>query len=389
MAHVKQRGMSRVRNRWRARSVAACSVLASFMSVTPAVAGTPILPAAAPGYGVSVFASGVPSAREFAAGPAGLMFVGSKAAGNVYAVSYDPANPIKATNVRVIARGFEMPTGIAYRNGDLYIVDVRKILVMRDVIHHLDAPSKPEVIVNDLPWEEGDHDWKFIAFGPDGKLYVPIGSPCNACYTGPDFATIMRMNADGSQRERIASGVRNTVGFDWQPQTGTFWFTENGRDNLGDDIPSDELNRLDKVGAHFGFPYCHQGNLADPDLGQGHPCDRYTPPAVRLGAHLAPLGMRFYTGTAMPALRGGVVIAEHGSWNRTGYAGYRVVGLPRVPTTGAATADGQIVLLNFLTPDGHVTGRPADVQPLSDGSLLVSDDRQGAIFRLVGKEKTP
>lgn len=387
MAQGQPGGASRVRRRRSAVAMMAFSVLAVLARITPAFAATPILPAVAPGYGVGVFAPGVPSAREFAAGPPGLMFVGSKTAGNVYALSYDPLSPTKATRVRVIARGFEMPTGIAYRNGDLYIADIRRILVVRDVLHHLDAPAKPEVIVNDLPWKEGDHDWKFIAFGPDGKLYVPIGSPCNACYTGPDFATILRMNADGSQRERIASGVRNTVGFDWQPGTGTFWFTENGRDNLGDDLPSDELNRLDKVGAHFGFPYCHQGDLADPELGQGHPCERYTPPAVRLGAHLAPLGMRFYTGTAMPELRGGVVIAEHGSWNRTGYAGYRVIGLPRVPTTGTATAKGEIVLMNFLTPDGQVTGRPADVQPLSDGSILVSDDRQGAIFRLVGKEK--
>ena len=170
------------------------------------------------------------------------------------------------------------------------------------------------------------HGWKFIAFGPDGKLYVPVGAPCNVCEPpGPLHATITRMDAAGGAPEVIARGVRNSVGFDFHPETGELWFTDNGRDWLGDDAPPDELNRLGRPGEHFGFPYCHGDDLRDPEFNRGRACSQFTPPVRSLGPHVAALGMRFYTGRMFPeTYRGGIFIAEHGSWNRSRPIGYRV-----------------------------------------------------------------
>jgi glucose/arabinose dehydrogenase len=330
-----------------------------------------------PGFHLTVYSDQVPAAREMALGTAGTVFVGSMDAGKVYALT-DADHDGVAERVRVIAHGLQLPVGVAFHDGDLYISAVSRIYVLRDIEHHLDDPPDPELVTDRLPGET-HHGWKFIAFGPDGKLYVPVGAPCNICDPAPDHGKLLRMNVDGRGWQDVALGIRNTVGFDWQPGTRQLWFTDNGRDLLGDDLPSDELNRVTRPGEHFGYPYCHQGDTLDPVFGRGKNCADYTPPVLKLGAHVAALGMRFYTGTMFPVrYRGAIFIAEHGSWNRTKKSGYRVM---------AVRMDGARVLAYepFITgfeQDEKALGRPADVQMLLDGSLLVSDDLAGAIYRV-------
>lgn len=325
-----------------------------------------------PGFHAEVYSDAVPNARAMALGARGTVFVGSMRAGKVYALSDG------GRRVRVLAQGLKMPVGVAFRDGDLYVSAVDRILALRGIEDHLDEPPAPQVVTDTLPTET-HHGWKFIAFGPDGKLYVPIGAPCNVCDRGKDYAKLLRMNADGSGREDVAYGIRNTVGFDWHPRSGQLWFTDNGRDLLGDDLPSDELNRVSRIGEHFGYPYCHQGDTLDPEFGQGKSCADYTPPVLNLGAHVAALGMRFYTGSMFPPeYRGGLLIAEHGSWNRSKKSGYRVV---------AVRLDGNRVvssapLLDGFQRDEKAWGRPVDVLVLPDGSVLVSDDEAGAIYRV-------
>jgi glucose/arabinose dehydrogenase len=330
------------------------------------------------GFHVAVYADQVPDAREIVLGARGTVFVGSMGAGKVYALT-DADGDGRAERVRVVASGLDMPVGVAFRDGDLYVSSVRRILVLRGIEDRLDAPPRPELVTDKLPYKPGDHGWKFIAFGPDGKLYVPVGAPCNLCEVGRDYGKLMRMNADGSGLEDVAYGIRNTVGFTWRPGTSELWFTDNGRDLLGDDLPSDELNRLDKAGQHFGYPYCHQGDILDPGLGKGRRCSDYVPPVLKLGAHVAALGLRFYQGGQFPAAyRGALVIAEHGSWNRTEKSGYRVMAV--------RFKDGKVAayepLVDGFQHDESAWGRPADVQPLPDGSLLVSDDLAGAVYRV-------
>jgi glucose/arabinose dehydrogenase len=329
------------------------------------------------GFHVAVYSDQVPNAREIALGAKGTVFVGSNSAGKVYALT-DSKGDGRADKVRVIASGLKLPVGVAFKNGDLYISAVSKILVLRDIENHLDDPPKPEVIYDKFPTET-HHGWKFIAFGPDGKLYVPIGAPCNICDKDQDYAKITRMNADGSGLEDVAFGVRNTVGFDWQPKSKQLWFTDNGRDLMGDDMPSDELNRLTRVGEHFGYPYCHQGDTLDPEFGQGKNCKDYTPPVYKLGNHVAALGLRFYEGSQFPAnYHGAIILAEHGSWNRSKKSGYRVMS---VHLNGDKVVAYEPLLEGFQQ-DEKAWGRPADVQPLPDGSLLVSDDLAGAVYRV-------
>ena len=330
-----------------------------------------------PGFRVSVYSDAVPSAREMALGDQGTVFVGSMRAGKVYALT-DSNHDGRADRVRVIADDLEMPVGVAFHKGDLYISAVSRILVLRDIEAHLDKPPEPELVTDKLPTET-HHGWKFLAFGPDGRLYVPIGAPCNVC-DRKGYARLLSMKADGSDWRTEARGIRNTVGFDWQPGSEKLWFTDNGRDMLGDNVPGDELNRVDKRGQHFGFPYCHQGDVADPRFGRGHPCKNYAPPARVLGAHVASLGMRFYRGDMFPsAWRGNIFIAEHGSWNRSKKSGYRVM---RVQVDGDRVIAVKPFLTGFLQGQ-DAWGRPVDVQPMADGSLLVSDDRAGAIYRVV------
>lgn len=356
----------------------AMMLLLVLWSATVGAEGLPVERLSLPdGFHVSVYADNVPSARELAVGADGTVFAGSMDAGKVYAMT-DSDDDGTADRVRTIARGLEMPVGVAFHNGDLYVSAVDRILVLRDIEDSLDDPPEPEVVVDDLP-AKTHHGWRFIAFGPDGRLYVPIGAPCNICDPDKPFARIQSMQTDGSDRRVEARGVRNTVGFDWQPGSDKLWFTDNGRDMLGDDQPADELNRVDKRGAHFGYPYCHAGDIADPKYGAGHDCDDYVPPALKLGAHVAALGMRFYAGAMFPQrYQGRIFIAEHGSWNRSSKVGYRVVS---VPVEGDAAGDAEPFVSGFEA-DENSWGRPVDVQPLADGSLLVSDDKAGAVYRV-------
>ena len=331
-----------------------------------------------PGFHVSIYSDQVPNAREITLGTRETVFVGSMREGKVYALTGRDANG-RARHVYVIAKDLEMPVGVAFHDGALYVSAVGKILKYPDIEAHLGDPPNPVVVTDKLP-SKAHHGWRFIAFSPDGKLYVPIGAPCNICEPGPEFAKIIRMNPDGSDWQTVATGIRNTVGFDWQPGTHTLWFTNNGRDLMGDNVPDDTLNRVDKPGENFGFPYCHAGTVPDPEFGKGHSCDQFAQPALRLGAHVASLGMRFYVGQMFPtSYRGAIFIAEHGSWNRSSKSGYRVV-VVHVGKDGKVTGSKPF-LTGFL--DGQKTlGRPADVQPLRDGSLLVSDDENGVIYRV-------
>ncbi|QHC36612.1 sorbosone dehydrogenase family protein [Komagataeibacter xylinus] len=337
------------------------------------------------GFHVSVVSDHVPGARELARGARGTIFVGSMGPGRVYAITgVDGGGPVV---VRTIAQGLNLPVGVAYHDGDLYVSDTQRIVVLRDIENHLDKPPGPQTVADNLPYRMGDHSWKFIAFGPDNRLYVPIGAPCNICDVGHDFGRIISMAPDGTDRRDVAFGIRNTVGFTWQPGSDVMWFTDNGRDNMGDNVPSDELNRLDTPGQSFGYPYCHQGNVPDPEFGRQHACSEFTPPALLLGAHVAALGLRFYEGTQFPAAyHGNLIIAEHGSWNRSQLAGYQVVNV-------AFDADGKPkapqVLVGGFRQGQHAWGRPADVLPLPDGSVLISDDLSGALYRLSYGEAAP
>jgi glucose/arabinose dehydrogenase len=331
-----------------------------------------------PGFSIGVYAADVPNARQMAAGPRGVVFVGSRSEGKVYAV-VDADGDHRAEAVHVLARGLSMPSGIAFRDGNLYVAEVSRIVVLRDVARDLARPPKVEVVSNAYP-SDTHHGWKFIAFGPDGRLYVPVGAPCNMCTPpGPLHATITRLDLAGGAPEVVARGVRNSVGFDFQPGTGELWFTDNGRDWLGDDQPPDELNRLTRRGEHFGFPYCHGSDLPDPEFNAGRPCREFTPPARALDPHVAALGMRFYEGRMFPeTYRGGVFIAEHGSWNRSTPIGYRVT---FVKIDGGRATSYEPFATGWLR-GGVAAGRPADVLVLADGSLLVSDDKAGRIYRI-------
>ncbi len=332
------------------------------------------------GFSIALWAR-VDNAREMALGQVGAqggtLFVGSMGAGKVHAVRFDGAYQVQG--VRTIASDLQLPAGVAYRQGSLYVSAVDRILRLDGIEHRLDDPPAPVLVTDRLP-RETHHGWKFIAFGPDGKLYVPVGAPCNICNPGERHANILRMNPDGSDLQVFARGVRNTVGFDWDPRTHELWFTDNGRDMLGDDVPADELNHAPRAGMDFGYPYCHAGDVADPQFGAQRPCSAFTPPAQKLGPHVAALGMRFYTGSMFPqAYRNQIFIAEHGSWNRSRKIGYRV-SLVRLQDGKAVShepfASGWL--------QGESTwGRPTDVLVLPDGSLLVADDLAGAIYRIV------
>jgi len=327
------------------------------------------------GFAIELVAR-VDNARQMALGPKGTLFVGSMQAGKVYAVRLGPGAPAE---VLPLASGLSLPVGVAFQGGALYVSAVDRVLRFDDIENRLADPPKPVVVTDRLP-KDRHHGWKFIAFGPDGKLYVPVGAPCNLCEPDADrYANIMRMNADGSGLETFARGVRNTVGFDWDPRTREMWFTDNGRDWLGDDSPPDELNHAPRAGMHFGFPYCHGGTISDPELGRRRPCSDFTPPEQNLGPHVASLGMRFYTGTQFPApYRNQILIAEHGSWNRTKKIGYRV-SLVRLENGKAVSYEP--FATGWLQGE-DVWGRPADVLVMPDGSLLVSDDFAGAIYRI-------
>ncbi len=363
----------------RTRTVAVL-VLLSLITPLAALSALPIanvkLP---PGFEISVFAENVENARSLALGDPETLFVSTRTAGKVYAIRHDGK---KALEVITIASGMNMPNGVAFREGALYVAEVNRVLRYDNIETQLRNPPKPMVINDKLP-SERHHGWKFIRFGPDGWLYVPVGAPCNICEPGDPYAAILRMRADGSGLEIYARGVRNSVGFDWHPQTKELWFTENGRDMLGDDTPPDELNHVPAAGMHFGYPYCHGADVKDPQFGAKRLCSEFTAPAVNFQAHVAALGMRFYTGDMFPAeYKNRIFVAQHGSWNRSRKVGYRVVSI----RNEEGKAHEEVFAEGWLQPGEKVWGRPVDVLVMPDGALLVSDDHAGAIYRISYKK---
>jgi glucose/arabinose dehydrogenase len=331
------------------------------------------------GFSIEIFAE-VDNARSLALSPSGIVYAGNRNGDKVYAVK-DTDGDNKADKKWIIASGLNMPNGVAFKDGDLYVAEVSRILKYPGIESKLNNPGQP-VVLNDSYPTETHHGWKYIAFGPDGKLYVPVGAPCNICESkDPIFASITRINPDGTGKEVFASGVRNTVGFTWHPQTKELWFTDNGRDMLGDEIPNCELNVASKSGLHFGYPYCHEGGIKDPEFGDKKPCKDFVPPVQKLGPHVAPLGLKFYTGDLFPEqYKNQLFVAKHGSWNRSKKNGYDVslVKVENNKSVGYETfASGW---LDDATQ--KVWGRPVDVLQMPDGALLVSDDQANVIYRI-------
>ncbi|MDN5202952.1 sorbosone dehydrogenase family protein [Fulvivirgaceae bacterium BMA10] len=332
------------------------------------------------GFKISIFASGVINARSMCLSPEGTLFVGNRGGNKVYALR-DTDGDFKADEKYIVASGLKLPNGVAIRNGDLYVAEVSRILKFPDIENSLQNPPDPIVIYDDFPTNT-HHGWKYIAFGPDDKLYVPVGAPCNICNKKKEiFASITRMNPDGSGLEIFARGIRNTVGFTWHPDTKELWFTDNGRDMLGDDIPPCELNRAPQKGMHFGYPFCHGGNLADPQFGDDAPCNDFIQPVQNLGPHVAPLGLKFYTGDMFPSrYKKQIFIAEHGSWNRSTKIGYRI---SLVKLNGNKSLGYETFAEGWLDEkEQQAWGRPVDVLIMPDGSMLVSDDLAGVIYRI-------
>ncbi|MFB0507074.1 MAG: sorbosone dehydrogenase family protein [Thermodesulfobacteriota bacterium] len=331
-----------------------------------------------PGFKLSLFARNVPNARSMALSPNGTLFVGTREKGRVYALlDYNDDN--QADELITIARGLNMPNGVAFWNGSLFVAEVSRVLRFDEIETHLHDPPAPVVVYDGFPRDK-HHGWKFIRFGPDEMLYIPVGAPCNVCEKDDErYATITRMKPEGTGLEIFAHGVRNSVGFDWHPTTKELWFTDNGRDWLGDDLPPDELNHAPRKGLHFGFPYCHGKNIPDPKFGDKRQCGKFVPPAIELGPHVAALGIRFYTGKMFPhEYRNQIFIAEHGSWNRNTPIGYRIT-LVRIQNNRAVKYE---VFAEGWLQGSRAWGRPVDVLVLPDGALLVSDDRANAIYRI-------
>jgi glucose/arabinose dehydrogenase len=334
------------------------------------------------GFTIAVYAD-VPGARSMTLAPDGTVFVGSQ--GPLVHAVVDRDGDGRGDEVVVVADNLQLANGVAFRDGSLFVADLNRVLRydgVLDFVHQAAAARttrpKPEVILDGLP-TDGYHGWRYLAFGPDGLLYVAVGAPCNVCEPGVPYASLLRMKPDGTGLEAVARGVRNSVGMDWDPQTNDLWFTDNGRDYLGDDAPSDELNHLSRLGEHFGFPYCHAGSIADPEFGRRRPCAQFSAPAQRLGPHVASIGMKFYAGEMFPPeYRNQILIAEHGSWNRTTPIGYR---LSLVRLENGQPAKYETFVDGWL--EGfRAWGRPVDLLVLPDGSLLVSDDTAGVIYRI-------
>jgi len=329
------------------------------------------------GFTVSLWAHGINNARAMVWGDNGTLFVSSRVAGNVYAVLDRGGR----REVKVIAKGLNLPNGVAFKDGTLYVAEVSRISKMPGIEAKLDNPPALETVYDILP-RDLPHGWKYLAFGPDGKLYFNIGAPCNICQPPDTHANISRVNVDGSGFEYVAHGVRNSVGFDWHPVTKEFYFTTHGRDWLGDDAPSDRLDVAARKGLHFGFPYCHQGDIPDPDLAQGRSCAEFAPPLLKTGAHVAGNGVQFYTGSMFPPeYRNRIFLAQRGSWNRSEKVGFRIMMVtlrPRDVPKYEVFAEG------WLQGD-QIWGRPVYTQQMKDGSLLIADDYAGAIYRVAYK----
>lgn len=347
-----------------------------------------------PGFHIDVYAENVDNARSMCLSPSGTLFVGTRDAGNVYALR-DTNHDYRADMVFIIARELNMPNGVAFRDGSLYVAEISRVLRYDNIDEYVEAMVQARgrgirlaqpaanIVYDGYPTDE-HHGWKYIAFGPDGKLYVPVGAPCNICEPeNPIYGSITRLDVrtPGAQPEIVQRGVRNTVGFTWHPVTKDLWFTDNGRDWLGDDLPPCELNHASADGQHFGYPYCHGGTIPDPNFGDKRNCSEFVAPAQNLGAHVAPLGVEFYTGKMFPkAYKNQAFIAEHGSWNRATKTGYRI-SLVKLDSKGKSLGY-ETFAEGWLQPEEKIWGRPVDIELLPDGSMLVSDDFANAIYRI-------
>jgi glucose/arabinose dehydrogenase len=356
------------------------------VAAPPLAAAADKLPTAAlklpPGFNIEVYASGITNARSLRLGDKGTLFVGTRFGNKVTAVVKKDGK----TEIKTIAQGLYRPNGLAYHNGTLYIAELSQISKIDNVEANLDKVSTPTVIYKDLPKDEA-HGWKFIAIGPDNKLYLEVGQPGNNVLHDKDHGQIRRINLDGTGAEVVAFGVRHSVGFDWNPVNKQLYFSDNGRDWMSEDVPEDKLNRVTKVGEDFGAPYCYQGNISDPEFGWGHKCSEFTPPIALTGPHSAGLGLRFNTGSMFPAkYKNAIFLARHGSWNRTNKFGGDIVAI-------FLNKDGTVKSMEpFITGflvDNKYIGRPVDVEFMKDGSMLISDDWNGAIYRITyGKAHT-
>ncbi len=328
-----------------------------------------------PGFHIELWAAGLPNARSLALGAKGTVFVGTRLLENVYAVVEKDGK----RQVKILFKNLYRPNGVAFHNGSLYVAELSRILRYDNIEDHLDNPPPPVIVFDALPKDE-PHGWKYLTVGPDGWLYFNIGAPCNSCVPLDTHAQIVRVDPKNGVLETVVKGVRNSVGMAFHPNTRELWFTNHGRDWLGEDMPNDTLHRVAKKGVHFGYPYCHQGDTLDPEHGKGRSCSEFAPPALKLGPHIAPLGMRFYTGKMFPAeYRNRIIIANHGSWNKTQKIGFNLMQV-------TLDAQGKAVKYEPFAEgwaDGNAYwGRPVDVQVMNDGALLVSDDVAGAVYRI-------
>lgn len=331
------------------------------------------------GFSITIFAKNLPNARTLAISESGVVYVGTRQQGDVYAVKDSDGDGF-AEKRYVIARNLNMPNGVAFKDSNLYVAEVNRIIRFNHIENYLDNPPEPEVIYDKLPSDK-HHGWKYLRFGKDNRLYTAVGVPCNICLPEKDiYSSLVRLNKDGSGFEIIARGIRNTVGFDWQPGTNKLFFTENGRDYMGDDLPPDELNKWTEKGQHFGYPFCHAGNVPDPELAGDIKCEQFIAPEWKFKAHMAPLGMRFYTGEQFPRrFKNQLFVAQHGSWNRSKPHGYRIA---LVNFKNGKPVSEQAFITGWLAKDDKVLGRPTDIQQLPDGSLLIADDTLGVIYRV-------
>lgn len=344
------------------------------------------------GFKISVYAI-AKGARSLTMSPNGTLFIGTGGFAHpetkVYAAR-DMDGDKYAESVVTVLNNMDNPNGVAFKGGALYVAERFKVKKYANIESNLASPPAPTTIWTQSNTQFSNHSWKYIAFGPDGKLYVPVGSPCNICNTDNDpqyvpnlYSRIFRMDDNGANVQEVAKGVRNTVGLAWHPTTGELWFSDNGRDSLGDDLPPDEINRVTATGQNFGFPRCHGNGIADPTYAPQGGCANfnYVKPVVALGAHVAALGLRFYTGDMFPAqYKNQIFVAEHGSWNSTMKVGAKIT-LAKQNANGTWTSE-PFARGWTLESDQVFWGRPVDVLVAPDGALLVSDDKAGVVYRI-------